>query len=73
MGIYHTPEDAISAIYEKDATDVVTYLAGGVAHYIMYNNNCRMIVWRNGNAECLINGQFSMDGVKKMIDSIYEE
>lgn len=70
---YHTPEDTISAIYEKDATDVVTYSVGGVEHYIMYNNNCRMIVWRNGNAECLINGQFSMDEAKKMIDSIYEE
>ena len=69
---YHAPEDKFTAVYEKDAAEVITYTVNGIDHYIMYNMDCRTIAWVNTNVECVINGRFSIEEAKKMIDSIYE-
>lgn len=69
--IYSDPKQM--ALYEKDSDKVTEYVSGGVNHYIMSNLNRTTIVWYNGNIECSIMGDFSLDDAKKIINSIYGE
>ena len=45
----------------------------GVLHYLMKNNETYSVAWTNGNIEGHIQGDLSVDDLKKMVDSIYEE
>ncbi len=62
-----------STVYEKDDTPVIEYRAGGVVHYIMSNLGTHHAIWITGNLECSISGRVSVEELKQMIDSIYEE
>ena len=57
--------------YEKDNFEVLTYLSGGIDHYIMQNNGKISTIWVNGSCECSIIGNISLDDIQKIIDSIY--
>lgn len=51
----------------------IPYEAGGVMHYLTDNYDNCMITWLNGNVEGHIQGSLSLEDLKKMVDSIYEE
>lgn len=60
-------------LYEKDTEEVEEYSVHNISHYIMANLDNRVIVWRNGNIEGSITGDFSLVEAKQIINSIYEE
>lgn len=60
-------------LYEKDTKEVEEYSVHNISHYIMTNLDNRVIVWRNGNIEGSIKGDFSLAEAKQIINSIYEE
>lgn len=56
--------------HEKDDNQVVVYPANGVDYYIFTNLQQKKIMWSNGDCECYIEGGFSEEEAKKIIDSI---
>lgn len=58
-------------LYEKDTKEVEEYSVHNITHYIMANLDNRVIVWRNGNIEGSITGDFSLVEAKQIINSIY--
>ena len=71
--IYGYLPDTYTGTYQKDSEQVEPYETGGVLHYIMRNNETNSVAWTNGNIEGHIQGSLSVDDLKKMVDSIYEE
>lgn len=71
--IYDTIPEDYTSVYQKDDTDMQVYEANGVAHYLMDNNGQNSAAWTSGNLEGHIQGDLSLDNLKKMIDSIYAE
>lgn len=71
--IYDTIPETYVGIYQKDANQLETYNVNGISHYIMKNNETHSVAWTNGNIEGHIQGLLSVDDLKKMVDSIYEE
>lgn len=69
--IYDIPVEQ-SAVYQKDDNAVTEYKVNGVTHYIMQNNSKNMAAWHRGNVEIMIQGDLSIDDLKRMIDSLYE-
>ncbi len=57
--------------YEKDAAPVEEYSVAGITHYILSNNDTYSATWVSNGLECIIQGDLSVDDLKKMIDSIY--
>ena len=49
------------------------FIVGGVSHYIMSNLGDYTAVWTVENYECSISGNISVDTLKKMIESIYNQ
>lgn len=71
--LYDTKPEQYMFLYEKDDDSVVEeYIAGGVVHQIVCNEETNVAVWVNDLAECSIHGDLSVDELKRMIDSIYE-
>lgn len=70
--LYDTPQEK-TAVYQKDEDTVAEYSAEGIIHYIMHNNGKYGVSWTNGNAECSIQGDLTLEDLQKMVDSIYEE
>lgn len=66
---YDTPG---ASYFEKDDTEVVEYLRGGITHYVYSNIDFNCAVWYNGNLECLIGTTLPRSEVFTMVDSIYE-
>jgi len=64
--------NGVNSTYEKDESIVDIYVAGGIEHYIMNNNDWIRAVWVVDAYECSIWGDFSQDTLQLMIDSIYE-
>lgn len=62
-----------SKIYEKTAEEPVSYMAGGVEHYVFKNTNTMGAVWYIGELECTLDTTLSKPDLEKIIDSIYEE
>lgn len=62
---------ASTRVYEKDENEVTVYTLHGIDHYIQKNIDQTDIVWFNGNYECAIHGNFSVEDAELMIDSIY--
>ena len=62
-----------SGEYQKDVTIQEEYVAGGITHYIVGNLGNVSVAWTNGNVEGHIQGNLTMDEVRQMINSIYEE
>lgn len=65
--------DSLAGTYQKDATICEEYMANGIIHYIVGNNENLSAMWINGNVEGHIQGDLTVDELKLMIDSIYEE
>ena len=59
--------------FQKDEGDPVPYEAGGITHLLTTNAGRPAALWSNGPAECVILGDITMDELKEMIDSIYEQ
>ena len=66
------PEE-YSGIYQKDTSLQEVYVSGGIKHYITENLGNLSIAWTNGNVEGYIQGELTLDEVRQMINSIYEE
>ncbi len=70
--LYEIPQEE-TAIYQKDDETMVEYSKNGIVHYIMNNNGRYGASWTNGNVECSIQGDLTLNDLEKMVDSIYEE
>ena len=60
------------ATYYKDDRPVENHTAGGVDYYIMHLHETLTAVAHVGNLEIFINGEVTVDEMKKIIDSVYE-
>ena len=59
--------------FQKDEGDPIPYKAGDITHLLTTNVGRPVALWANGPAECFISGNITMDELKEMIDSIYEQ
>lgn len=66
------PEDYISN-YQKDATIQEEYVVENITHYIVCNNKTISAMWTNGCVEGYIQGNLTIEELRQMISSIYEE
>lgn len=71
--IYTTTFDSQLNTYQKDATICEEYIVDGITHYIVGNNENISAMWINGTVEGHIQGNLTVEEIKLMIDSIYEE
>ena len=71
--IHDTPPEAYDVTYQKDATTEEEYFSGGIYHYIVGNNKTLSAMWVNGYVEGHIQGELTLEEMRQMIDSIYEE
>ena len=62
-----------SRTYQKDNASIQEYEVNNILHYLYSNlgNSCSS--WYIGNMECSISGDISMEELKTMINSIYDE
>lgn len=60
---------------EKNMSEPIVYLVGGIEHYIMTNmdTSCYVASWKNDVYECVIIGVPSEEMIINMLDSIYAE
>lgn len=70
---YICSDDSSKTHYERDNVDATYYTVNEIKHCIVPNIGYKTISWKNGNFECYIVGDFSIEEAKKIIDSIYEE
>ena len=73
INIYNSIPENYQGSYQKDDVGVQKYEAGGVVHYITENVDNVSAMWTNGCIEGYIQGDLSIEELKFMIDSIYEE
>ena len=60
--------------YQWNEPEIIkTIVANGIHHDIVKNNENYVATWTNENAECMIQGNLSVEELEKMIDSIYKE
>lgn len=71
--IHETPPEVYTITYQKNSAIEEEYLAGGITHYIMGNTETLSAMWLNGCVEGYIQGELTIDELRQMIDSIYEE
>lgn len=71
--IYNDIPENYSGTYQKDGSEVHEYDVGGVTHYILKNLEILQATWTIENVEVQIQGDLSMEDLKEMVDSIYEE
>jgi len=71
--IHDTPPETYDVTYQKNTTIEEEYLAGGITHYIMGNTETLSAMWLNGCVEGHIQGELTVEELRQMIDSIYEE
>lgn len=71
--IHDTPPEIYTITYQKNAEIEEEYLAGGITHYIMGNTETLSAMWINGNVEGCLQGELTLEELRQMIDSIYEE
>lgn len=67
---YEDDYDISSIVFEKDGQQVTEYIGGDKLFYIMSNNSRKTATWSDGQLVVSINGEFSQDIMKTMIDSI---
>ena len=65
--------DVYSGNYQKDASILEEYVSGVTTHYIAGNLENLSVAWTNGNVEGHIQGNLTIDEIRQMINSIYEE
>lgn len=66
------PEDFVLE-YEKNAGEELKYTVNGLKHSITTNNGNNIVAWSNENVVCMIQGDLTVEELKQMVDSIYEE
>jgi len=71
--IHDTPPEIYTITYQKNSEIEEEYLAGGITHYIMGNTETLSVMWLNGCVEGHIQGELTVEELRQMIDSIYEE
>ena len=71
--VYNSTPEEYSGTYQKNAGNVEEYESGGIVHYITENVDNISTMWTNGCIEGHIQGSLSIEDLKDMIDSIYEE
>lgn len=71
--VYEEIPEELTATYQKDAGLKITHSAGGIDHYIMENYDNLSVSWVNGTVEGYIQGELTLEEMKAMLDSIYEE
>ena len=71
--VYNSTPEEYSGTYQKNAGNVEEYESGGIVHYITENVDNISAMWTNGCIEGHIQGSLSIEDLKNMIDSIYEE
>ena len=71
--IHDTPPEIYTITYQKNAEIEEEYLVGGITHYIMGNTETLSAMWINGNVEGCLQGELTLEELRQMIDSIYEE
>ena len=71
--IYDLPPEEYFGTYQKNDAAVEEYESGGIVHYITQNVDNISTMWTNGCIEGHIQGSLSIEELKNMIDSIYEE
>lgn len=71
--LYDTKPEEYTYLYEKNSIAVKEeYIVNGVVHQIVCNNHTNSAVWACDTVECLIQGDLTVDELKRMVDSIYE-
>ena len=71
--IHNTPPVAYVGTYQKDTTIEEEHITGGILHYIVGNNKTLSAMWINGCVEGHIQGEVTLEEMRQMINSIYEE
>ena len=71
--IYDSVPEKYDGTYQIDSNSFELYEVDGITYYLMSNNDTNSVAWLNGVVEGHIQGHVSFDGLKKMVDSIYEE
>lgn len=61
----------LDAAFEKDDSPVQVYEKNGIKYYIMKNISQAQAVWSNLNITYSINGDITVEEMKKIIDSMY--
>ena len=59
-------------VYQRDDTLLETYQSHGVDFYIINNLGNTSVIWASQNVEGMIQGDFSITDLEKMVDSIFE-
>ena len=63
----------INIVYQKEGEAVREYQSGTDIHYILSSERNITAIWYTKNYATTISGDISLDDIKKIIDSIYEE
>lgn len=71
--VYDFNPEVYTGKYQKDSTIYEEYISGGITHYIAGNLGNLNAIWTNGCVEGYIQGNLTLDELRQMIDSIYEE
>jgi len=71
--IHAEPPEVYTITYQKNSDIEEEYLANGITHYIMGNTETLSVMWLNGCVEGHIQGELTLEELRQMIDSIYEE
>ena len=69
---FSVDSDFVHRTYEKLNTEVEMYTSGTIKYYITSNGGATRITWIAGNLECSIFGNFEINEIYNMIDSIHE-
>lgn len=70
---YNEAEEQEFNTLERENSVITSYFAGRIDHKLISDMGRQKAVWRNGNFECEISGDFSEQELKTIIDSIYQE
>lgn len=67
---YSSPDDASTAIYQKDDGNVIEYTSNGRRVYIFSNLEHNTATWTDGRFGITIGGDLTQDELKQLFDSI---
>lgn len=70
---FHEVTNADHGNLEKDFLAAEDVVLGGSHHYILTDSNRIKVIWWNGELECHITGNITMQEIYKIIKSIYED
>jgi len=71
--VHDAPPESYDVLYQKNTALEEAYSAGGIVHYIMGNTETISAMWTNNCVEGCIQGDLTVEELRQMIDSIYEE